>query len=127
MPTKPNPPGWDARLADARKQAQARGLAGAVGPEWPKPDDVDSDAALAELTVFIYLSGAKIGAGLMSDGSGVWVRMSVPGDSTDEHAGCIAFTVSDTLDKALRKAVQLIESHSPKVWKPDQFAVTRKE
>lgn len=126
MATRSNPPGWDARLADARKQAKKRAeLVPTEGPDWPNPDDVDLDAALAELTVAVYIEGFKIGIGLMTDASGVWCRLTCPSDSPDWKAGKVAFTVSDTLDKVLRKAVQMLENQSDKVWKPDQFARSR--
>lgn len=123
MTTKANPPGWDARLAQARKVAKDRAIADpGVGPEWPRPDDVDLDAALAELTVAIYVEGYKVGFGLMNDASGVWCRLTCPNSSPDWKAGKVAFTVSDTMDKVIRKAVQLLESESEKIWKVDQFA-----
>ena len=128
MATRANPPGWDSRLAEARRQAKERlAEVDRPGPEWPRPEDVDLDAALAELTVAIYVEGYKIGLGCMTDASGVWCRLSCPSDSPDWRAGKTAFTVSDTVDKALRKAVQLLESQSDKVWKPDQFARPREK
>lgn len=128
MATRANPPGWDTRLAEARKQAKQRlAEVDTVGSEWPRPEDVDLDAALAELTIAIYTEGYKLAFGCMTDASGVWARLTCPSDSPDWRGGRTAFTVSDTLDKVIRKAVQLLESNSEKIWKPDQFARPREQ
>lgn len=123
MPKVDNAPGWSKRIEDARREAMSKSQASTgVGPEWPKPDAVDIETALSELTMSMYLAGLKVGCGVMNDGSGVWVRVTYPPGANDPKAGRVAFTVSDTLDKALRKAVQLLETDSDKVWKVDQFA-----
>lgn len=121
MSTRPNPPGFGDRLKEARKRATDRTQMTDEGPEWPKWDQVELDAALEELTLAVYDFGLKVGLGIMSDGQGVWCRLTFPVDANHFNQGCVAFTVSDTAEKALRKAVQLIEVKSPKVWKIDQF------
>lgn len=120
-----NPPGWDQRLAEARKVAQTRASQQAIGPEWPRSEDVDLDAALAELTIEMLSTGLRIAAGANPDGMSIWVRMTMPDDAIDERAGKVAFTASDLLDKALRKAVQLLETQSPKIWKPNAFSPSK--
>lgn len=108
-------------MDDARKVARARSTRESAGPEWPKADDVDTDAALAELCIAILSYGLKVAAGNLNNSPDIWVRLTMPDDAVDDRAGRVAFTVSDTLDKALRKAVQLLESDSEKVWKPNQW------
>lgn len=122
MPTQPSKSDYAKRLDDARKQAKERSQLSDEGPEWPKWDAVELTDALESLTLAVYDFGLKVGLGIMSDGSGVWCRMTYPGDANHFNAGCVAFTVSDTAEKAVRKAVQLLDTKSPRIWKEDQFA-----
>lgn len=121
MATRPNPPGFGDRLNNAKQAAKQRQQVSEEGVEWPNWESVELDTALQELTLAVYDFGMKVGMGIMNDGSGVWCRLTMPADANHFNAGCVAFTVSDTAEKALRKAVQFIDSKSPKVWKPDQF------
>lgn len=111
-----------ARIAAAKKVAQARPREDTVGPEWPKAENVSLENAATDLCVAMFELGLSISSGPMPDGMAVWVRLKIPLETPDERSGSVAFTVSDTFEKALRKAVQLLDVTLPKVWKPDQFA-----
>ena len=118
-------PGIDfaSRLADARSRGLARvntGFSG-INEEWPKASDVSVQDALADFTLTIIGTGLKVSLGCNSDGESVWVRLSFDNTSTDERRGKVAFTVGGTVESALCKAIQLLETNAPKVWKPDVY------
>lgn len=127
MPVRNSPVQVNDRLAQARAAAKNRGQLTDEGPDWPKWDAIELDTAMEELTIASYEFGVKVGMGLMNDGSAVWCRLTYPGDCTHHNAGCVAFTVSDTMDKVIRKAVQLLDVHSPRVWKADQYVSDREK
>ena len=110
------------RIAAAKKVAQARPRENTVGPEWPKAESIAIENALTDLCIAMFEYGLSISSGAMPDGMSVWVRLKIPLEIADQRAGTVAFTVSDTFEKALRKAVQMLDVSTPKVWKPDQFA-----
>ena len=112
-----------AALQEARKQAMAR----AAEEEAAKPpvveEDLDEAECFVRLVIAMYASKLRLGMGVMPDGMAIFIRLSVPAESTDPHAGMVSFVVSDDTAGVLRKAVAALEAQ-PKLpfWKPDQFA-----
>lgn len=111
-------------IAAARRKAQARAANDekAQGPEWPRAEDITLEIALTDLCVAQFESGLSLGSGAMRDGMAVWVRLKYPVGIDDRRAGRVAFTVSDTLEKALRKAAQLLCEDSMRIWQEDKYA-----
>ena len=113
------------RLAAARKASLGRPRDTVVGPDWPKAENISLDLAVAELALFCYEQGGKISCGPSSDGGSIYVSLKSPSGGMDPKIPTQAFTASDTLDKALRKAAQLLENNSSKIWKFDAWAAGR--
>jgi hypothetical protein len=110
-------------LQEARKQAMARAAQEAADTPPPPNDDLDEAECFVRLVVAMYASKLKVGMGVLPDGMAVYLRLTMPSESTDERAGMVSFVVSDDTLSVLRKAVQALESApKPPYWKPDQFA-----
>ena len=110
-------------LQEARRQAMARAeLEAAEAPELPVVD-MDETECFVSLVIAMYASKLRLGMGVMPDGMAIFIRLSMPAESTDPHAGLVSFVVSDDTAGVLRKAVQALEAPpKPPWWKPDQFA-----
>jgi len=102
-------------------------MARAAEEEAAKPLVVDEELDEAEcfvrLVIAMYAYKLRVGMGVMPDGMAVFLRLSVPSEAKDPHAGMVSFVVSDDTLGVLRKAVSALEaSPKPPYWKPDQFA-----
>jgi hypothetical protein len=72
----------------------------------------------------MYMSGLKVGMGVMPDGMAVYVRLSMPKDAEDPRAGYVAFVVSNEPRSVLNKALDALEATvQSNYWKPDRFAL----
>jgi hypothetical protein len=113
-------------LQEARRTAMAR----AEEQEAAKPPPIDETLTEAEcfvrLVIAMYAYQLRVGMGVMPDGMAIFIRLSVPAESKDPHAGMVSFVVSDDTAAVLLKAVQALEAQpKPPFWKPDQFAQSR--
>lgn len=120
----PEPP-KDDLVAIARAKSRAQPREATVGPEWPKADNISLEEAIITLTIFMYEQNAKLSVGVGSDGGSIYISLKSPMGGMDEKVPTQAFTASDTLDKAIRKAAQLVEESSSKIWKFDAWAASR--
>lgn len=105
------------RQAQARKEQQEETIA-------LVDDSLSHAEALVQLCVAAYAHGCTFSLGALSNGSGLYGRLRMPGTSLHPCAGMVAFVVSDDPLSVLHKALAALES-SPRsnFWKPDQYAV----
>lgn len=109
----------------ARAAAKARAEKKAAEAE-PVQDPTDHDEAFCfqHLVIAMYLSGLKLGMGVMPDGMAVYCRLSMPKSAEDDRAGMVAFVVSGEPRAVLNKALVALESSAQSnYWKPDRFAM----
>jgi hypothetical protein len=110
------------RLQEAQATAKKRATRENVGPDWPTVDGITLEDALEELTLDMLLHGARVSFGVTDGSADLWCRVSFPVECDHSHAGMVAFTTSTTMERALRKAAQLLPETVKKVWQPDKFA-----
>jgi len=110
------------RLAQAQEAARKRATREAVGPEWPKVDQITLAEAMECLTYEVLCYGARVSFGNTAGSADVWCRLNFPVECDSPLAGLVAFTSSTSIDRAARKAAQLLDATARKAWKPDQFA-----
>jgi hypothetical protein len=110
------------RLEQAQKEAKKRATKATTGPDWPKVEGIGLEDALEELTLDMLLHGARVSFGVTDGSADLWCRVAFPVECEHKHAGMVAFTTSTTMERALRKAAQLLPEDVLTVWQPDRFA-----
>lgn len=110
-------------LALAKAKAAARPQQElAFASDWPNIEDCTLSEALEMFEIWIYADGLKVSVGCLKDGTAIFCRLSFPKWSDSGFKGLTTLAVSDTFEKAVRKAYMHTTTTHSSVWKVDQFS-----
>jgi hypothetical protein len=110
-------------LAAARAKAKSRpDDLSSLGVDWPNIDDVSFTEALEMFEIWAYSDGLKVSIGSLKDGTALFCRLSFPKWADSGFKGLTTIAVSDSLEKAVRKAYAHTTTTHSSVWKIDQYA-----